>query len=103
ENGPWRLTNTLAHTASWKLPTLSVVTWQGTNGDTVEGILDLPPDYKAGDKVPVVVDIHGGPTTAYYFERMYHWVSGRTILPARGYAGPSPHYPGPTRYGHHFP
>ena len=102
EKGPRRLTNIHAHTATWKLPTLSVVTWQGSNGDTVEGILELPPDYKQGDKVPLVVDIHGGPTTAYYFERMYHWFSGRTVLPAKGYAILQPNYRGSSGYGDKF-
>ncbi len=97
-----RLTHINPHTASWKMPTLSVVSWSGTNGDMVEGILELPPDFKPGQKVPLVVDIHGGPTTAYHFERTFDWFSGRTILPARGYAVLFPNYRGSTGYGDKF-
>jgi dipeptidyl aminopeptidase/acylaminoacyl peptidase len=99
---PKRLTNINPQVATWKLPKLSTVSWKGANGDAVEGILELPPDYKAGQKVPLVVDIHGGPTTAYYFNRTYAWFSGRTILPARGYAVLCPNYRGSTGYGDKF-
>ena len=97
-----RLTNINPQVATWKLPTLSTVSWKGVSGDAVEGILELPPDYKPGQKVPLVVDIHGGPTTAYYYNRMYGWFSGRTILPARGYAVLCPNYRGSTGYGDKF-
>src|SRR5262249_41778700 len=75
-----RLTNVNPQTKHWKLPQLSVVSWKGAGGQTVEGILELPPDYKKGDKVPLVVEIHGGPTTATYFKLQY-WIYGRTLLP----------------------
>jgi dipeptidyl aminopeptidase/acylaminoacyl peptidase len=86
---------------AWKLPQLSVVTWKGAGGQTVEGILELPPDYKKGDKVPLVVEIHGGPTTATYFKLQY-WIYGRTLLPAKGYAVLCPNYRGSTGYGDKF-
>jgi dipeptidyl aminopeptidase/acylaminoacyl peptidase len=87
--------------ASWKLPRLSVVTWKGAGGHPVDGILELPPDYKQGDKVPLVVEIHGGPTTATYFKQQY-WIYGRTLLPAQGYAVLCPNYRGSTGYGDKF-
>jgi dipeptidyl aminopeptidase/acylaminoacyl peptidase len=85
----------------WKLPQMSVVSWKGAGGQMVEGILELPPDYKKGDKVPLVVEIHGGPTTATYF-KMQYWIYGRTLLPARGYAVLCPNYRGSTGYGDKF-
>src|SRR5262249_37246835 len=57
-----QLTRVNPQADTWKLPQLSVVSWKGAKGDTVEGILELPPDYKKGDKVPLMVVIHGGPT-----------------------------------------
>jgi dipeptidyl aminopeptidase/acylaminoacyl peptidase len=96
-----RLTNVNPQAASWKLPQLSVVSWKGAGGQQVEGILELPPDYKKGDKVPLVVEIHGGPTTATYFKLQY-WIYGRTLLPARGYAVLCPNYRGSTGYGDKF-
>jgi dipeptidyl aminopeptidase/acylaminoacyl peptidase len=98
---PQRLTRVNPQSESWKLPQLSVVTWKGANGDPVEGILELPPDYKKGDKVPLVVEIHGGPTTASYYKQQF-WIYGRTLLPAQGYAVLCPNYRGSTGYGDKF-
>ncbi|MBI3823686.1 MAG: S9 family peptidase [Planctomycetes bacterium] len=96
-----QLTNVNPQAASWKLPQLSVVSWKGAGGVPVEGILELQPDYKQGEKVPLVVEIHGGPTTASYFKLQY-WIYGRTLLPSRGYAVLCPNYRGSTGYGDKF-
>ncbi len=96
-----RLTNVNPQVSEWKLPQLSVVSWKGAGGQAVEGILELPHDYKKGDKVPLVVEIHGGPTTATYFKLQY-WIYGRTLLPSRGYAVFCPNYRGSTGYGDKF-
>jgi dipeptidyl aminopeptidase/acylaminoacyl peptidase len=98
---PRRLTQVNPQAETWKLPQLSTVSWKGANGDTVEGILELPPDHKPGQKLPLVVEIHGGPTTATYFQLQY-WIYGRTLLPAKGYAVLSPNYRGSTGYGDKF-
>ena len=96
-----RVTNVNPQAESWKLPQLKVVSWKGARGDTVEGILELPPDYKPGTKIPLVVEIHGGPTTATYFKQQF-WIYGRTLLPAQGYAVLCPNYRGSTGYGDKF-
>jgi dipeptidyl aminopeptidase/acylaminoacyl peptidase len=96
-----RLTDANPQTATWKLPKLSLVSWKAPDGTTVEGILELPPDHKDGQKLPLVVEIHGGPTTATYFGLQY-WIYGRTLLPAKGYAVLSPNYRGSTGYGDKF-
>jgi dipeptidyl aminopeptidase/acylaminoacyl peptidase len=96
-----QLTNVNPQAAAWKLPHLSIVSWKGAGGESVEGILELPPDYKKGEKVPLVVEIHGGPTTATYYKLQY-WIYGRTLLPARGYAVLCPNYRGSTGYGDKF-
>jgi dipeptidyl aminopeptidase/acylaminoacyl peptidase len=96
-----QLTTVNPQVEQWKLPKLSVVKWKGAGGQEVEGILELPPDYKEGDKVPLVVEIHGGPTTATYFKLQY-WIYGRTLLPAKGYAVLCPNYRGSTGYGDKF-
>jgi dipeptidyl aminopeptidase/acylaminoacyl peptidase len=99
--GTNRATDLNKHTETWKLPQLSVVQWKGAKGDPVEGILELPPDYKPGKPIPLVVEIHGGPTTATHFHLQY-WIYGRTLLPAKGYAVLSPNYRGSTGYGDRF-
>jgi dipeptidyl aminopeptidase/acylaminoacyl peptidase len=96
-----RLTTVNPQADVWKLPQISVVSWKGANGDPVEGILELPPDYKKGQRLPLVVEIHGGPTTANYVGVQF-WIYGRTLLPAQGYAVLCPNYRGSTGYGDKF-
>lgn len=97
-----RITNTNPQVDTWKLPQISLVTWKGANGDEVEGILELPPDYKPGDgPLPMVVELHGGPTDATKY-RIRFWIYGRTVFAAKGYALLSPNYRGSTGYGDKF-
>ncbi len=96
-----RITNVNPQVDTWKLPQIQLVTWKGANGDEVEGILELPPDAKPGNKLPMVVDLHGGPTAATMY-RLQYWIYGRVLLPAKGYALLSPNYRGSTGYGDKF-
>ncbi len=97
-----RLTDQNPQMASWKLPQISIVKWQAPDGATVEGILELPPDYKESDgPLPMVVELHGGPTASTLYHMRY-WIYGRTILAARGYALLSPNYRGSTGFGDKF-
>jgi len=99
---PWRrLTHVNPQMETWKWPELRLVQWKAPDGVEVEGILELPPDYKAGQKVPLVLEIHGGPTSASLYRREY-WIYGRTLLPAKGYAVFCPNYRGSTGYGDDF-
>lgn len=96
-----RLTNANPQTRTWKLPQISVVQWKGADGDTVEGVLELPPGYKEGERLPLVLDIHGGPTAAASYSLNVGW-DGSGLFPARGYARLSPNYRGSLGYGDEF-
>lgn len=99
---PWsRITNVNPQVDAWKLPQLQLVQWQAPDGVEVEGVLELPPDHKPGQKVPLVLEIHGGPTGSSPYRLMY-WIYGRTLLPAKGYAVFCPNYRGSTGYGDKF-
>ena len=68
----------------------------------MEGILELPPEYKTGDgPLPTVVTIHGGPTASSKYEFRY-WIYGRTAFAAKGWAVLDPNYRGSTGYGDKF-
>jgi dipeptidyl aminopeptidase/acylaminoacyl peptidase len=99
---PRRLTDFKSQTAGWKLPRVSVVSWKGANGDTVGGVLELPADHRPGQKLPLIVGIHGGPTSAVHANLTYEIWEGRTYLPAHGYALLLPNYRGSTGYGDKF-
>ncbi|MGD8450752.1 MAG: prolyl oligopeptidase family serine peptidase [Phycisphaerae bacterium] len=97
-----RLTTFNPQVDTWRLPQISLMTWTAPDGTEVEGVLELPPDYKEGDgPLPTVIELHGGPTDCTYLE-MRFWIYGRTLLPAKGYALLSPNYRGSTGYGDKF-
>ncbi|UCG16255.1 MAG: S9 family peptidase [Phycisphaerales bacterium] len=103
EPGPIeRVTNVNPQVDAWKLPQIRIVNWTGAGGVECEGILELPPEYKLDDgPLPMIVEIHGGPTAATYY-RFRMWIYGRALMPARGYALFSPNYRGSTGYGSQF-
>lgn len=98
---PYRqLTNANPQTDDWKLPELRIVEWTGSDGDKVEGVLELPADYTEGAPLPLVLDIHGGPTAATSFAQRIGGVGG--VFASKGYARLSPNYHGSTGYGDEF-
>lgn len=96
-----RLTRINPQVDTWKLPKIELAKWKAPDGSDVEGVLELPPNYEPGMKLPMVVEIHGGPTSSTRFMLQY-WIYGRTLLPARGWALLSPNYRGSTGYGDKF-
>ncbi|MCE9680249.1 S9 family peptidase [Shewanella sp. AS1] len=97
-----RISNINPQVDSWILPQISVVKWRAPDGTQVEGILELPADYKKGDApLPLVVQIHGGPTAATPYA-LQHRTYGRTTFAADGWALLSPNYRGSTGYGDKF-
>lgn len=99
---PELLTNLNPQCKSWRLPTIQHITWKAPDGAEVGGVLELPPDYKKGDKLPLVVGIHGGPTTSTKAELSYDPHNGRLYFAAHGYAALFPNYRGSTGYGDKF-
>ena len=97
------LTDVNPQTADWKKPGVSVVTWTAPDGETVEGILELPHghDPERDGPLPLVVSIHGGPTSSTPYCQRF-WIYGRTLFPARGWAMLSPNYRGSTGFGDQF-
>jgi dipeptidyl aminopeptidase/acylaminoacyl peptidase len=97
------LTNLNPQTATWKIPSVQHITWKAADGAEVGGVLELPPDYKkGGPKLPLVVAIHGGPTTATRTELSFDPHNGRLYFSANGYAVLCPNYRGSTGYGDKF-
>jgi dipeptidyl aminopeptidase/acylaminoacyl peptidase len=89
-------------TKLWKLPTIQHITWKAPDGSKVGGVLELPFGYKKGDKLPLVVAIHGGPTTSTKAELSFDPHNGRLYFAAAGYAVLCPNYRGSTGYGDKF-
>lgn len=99
---PVPLTNLNPHVADWRLPNLELVTWKAPDGSTVEGVLETPPGWSPGDgPLPMIVQIHGGPTAATSYARSFRQY-GRTAFAANGWALLSPNYRGSVGYGDSF-
>ncbi len=97
------LVNPNPHTADWKFPKIEHVTWKAPDGASVGGPLELPFGWKKGDTpLPLVVAIHGGPTTASYNDLRFDPHNGRLYFAAKGYAVLCPNYRGSTGYGDKF-
>jgi dipeptidyl aminopeptidase/acylaminoacyl peptidase len=78
------------------------VTWEADDGHIIEGILTYPVDYKPGQRYPLVVDIHGGPSWQWEDRVMLNWHDWAQWLASRGYAVLLPNPRGSTGYGHEF-
>lgn len=92
--------------ANVKLPTLGkteVVRWKSKDGKEIEGLLTYPVGYQSGQRVPLVLNIHGGP--AGVFQQTF--LGGRGAYPlatfaARGFAILRPNPRGSSGYGTDF-
>src|SRR5260370_10939072 len=63
-SGRRRLTHRNPQLADIALGETEVITWKSTDGQEVEGILLKPVGYKTGQRYPLLVEPHGGPTGA---------------------------------------
>lgn len=90
------------HTQEWLLPSVQHITWKAPDGTTVGGVLELPPNYKKGEKLPLVVGIHGGPTTSTKASLSFDPHNGRLYFATAGYAVLQPNYRGSVGYGEKF-
>jgi len=88
--------------AAWNKPTVKPVTWKAPDGTEVGGVLELPYGYKKGARLPLIVAIHGGPTTSTKRDLEFDPHNGRLYFAAAGYAVLLPNYRGSTGYGDKF-
>ncbi len=89
-----------------KLPPVGkteVIHWTSKDGKEIEGLLTYPVGYQAGQKVPMILNIHGGPTGVF----QQTFVGGRGVYPlatfsSKGYAILRPNPRGSSGYGVEF-
>jgi dipeptidyl aminopeptidase/acylaminoacyl peptidase len=95
---PKRLTTTNPWLADIALGDAEVVTWKSKDGSPVEGVLLLPVGYTKGQRVPLLVSAHGGPTGAHTNGFKASSSPGQTWA-GRGWAVLYPNPRGSTGYG----
>ncbi|HVT38037.1 MAG TPA: S9 family peptidase [Gemmatimonadaceae bacterium] len=99
---PQRLSHMNPQLASIALGETEVITWQSTDGQTVEGILLKPVGYRPGQRVPLLVEPHGGPTGASNAGFKASPNSPGQYWAGRGWATLYPNPRGSTNYGEKF-
>ncbi|MBI2774398.1 S9 family peptidase, partial [Candidatus Dependentiae bacterium] len=80
------------------------LTWKSFDGLEIEGILVYPQNYRAGEKVPLIVSIHGGPAGAeseQFIGRTWFGYSP-AVFSSSGYATLFVNYRGSIGYGTKF-
>ena len=80
-----------------------LVSWPGADDETIEGLLILPPNYRPGTRVPLLLNVHGGPAgthtnTCTVASRLYPW----PLLAQKGWAILMPNPRGSGGYGERF-
>jgi dipeptidyl aminopeptidase/acylaminoacyl peptidase len=101
---PIRVTGAFdALTRTFALPRQEKVSWKSADGTTIEGLLFYPLNYVAGQRYPLVVQMHGGPADSDKFGAGPGLlVNYFPVLAGKGYAVLRPNYRGSTGYGNAF-
>jgi len=83
-------------------PQCEVVRWKSGDGVEIEGVLWLPPDWRPGRRVPMLTELHGGPTgvalRTYPTPRIYP----TQMFLEKGIAVFAPNFRGSSNYGAKF-
>jgi len=97
-----RLTKSNPQIDKFALGKAESVQWKSTDGKMVEGILIKPVNFREGKRYPLIVQIHGGPASAYTLSFSGSYGTYTNIFAGNGYAVFQPNYRGSTNYGEKF-
>jgi len=90
---------------SWRIPTPQTIRWDTSDGTPIEGILIPPRDCVTGERRPLIVVLHGGPTSMSAQAPLADndWIWGPIPqLVSRGAYVLLPNYRGSVGYGAEF-
>lgn len=62
---PIKITSLNVEYANKPLPKTEVIKWKGADGKEIEGLLTYPNNYQPGQKVPFILNVHGGPAGVF--------------------------------------
>ncbi len=96
-DAPRQLTHLQTVTDGMELGRIETVRWKSDHFD-VNGVLTYPPGYVAGKKYPLVLYIHGGPTSA----SLATFSPPAQIFAAKGWLVLEPNYRGSNDHGNAF-
>jgi dipeptidyl aminopeptidase/acylaminoacyl peptidase len=98
-----RVSRANADIAKPALGRTEVIRWKSKDGMDIEGVLTYPAGYQKGQKVPLIMNIHGGPTGV--FNEGFIGKSGLypiAVFASKGYAVLRPNPRGSGGYGRAF-
>ena len=99
---PTKLTTIHPEVDTFALGASEVITWKSTDGFEVEGVLLKPVGYREGERYPLMVVAHGGPTGAHHDYFRVRYGDGGQHWAGCGWAVFYPNPRGSTNYGERF-
>lgn len=100
---PQRLTDMTAQLADWgDLGSREVIQWESEDGAEIEGVLMKPPGYDPDRTYPLMVLIHGGPTSTSSPQLISGYVYPAIEWLRKGAVVMMPNYRGSSGYGADF-
>jgi len=86
-------------------PVVETVKWKNSENEIIEGVLIRPPNTSKTDKLPLIVDIHGGPWSARYealtLGGLQYYYYG-SLLASKGFLVLQPNYTGSIGNGDNY-
>jgi dipeptidyl aminopeptidase/acylaminoacyl peptidase len=93
------LAKTMPSLENLKLGETRIISYEARDGRTIHGYLTLPPDYEDGERVPLIINPHGGPWARDTWGLRFWFDYERQFLASRGFAVLRINFRGSTGYG----
>lgn len=96
---PMQITDINQNLQKKQIARSEIIHWKGAHDEQVEGILYYPQNYRQGEKYPLIVMIHGGPTLVDSdgWKETFHYP--HNLYTSRGAFVFAPNYHGSSNYG----
>jgi dipeptidyl aminopeptidase/acylaminoacyl peptidase len=94
-----RLTDANPVLTERRLAEQRVVTFNARDGQEIEGLVMLPPDYKEGTLYPLIVYVHGGPESHHSNAWLSYYSTPGQVMAGKGYLVAYFNYRASTGYG----
>jgi len=99
---PELVTSASEQISDWPLGSSEVISWTSRDGTRIEGVLYRPANFDPSKKYPLLVNIHGGPTSIDYPQPFEDYVYPIAQWMAKGALILQPNYRGSDGYGEDF-